>query len=58
MEKGIIKMVIIVMVIAITLLLASEYLAMYSGRSMMKSSIDSIQQQNQTSQDSGTGTSK
>lgn len=57
MDKGIIKMVIIVMAIAITLLLGGECLAMYSGSNMVKSSVDSIeQQQNQTSQDSEAST--
>lgn len=57
MDKGIIKMVMIVMAIAITLLLVGECLAMYSGSNMVKSSVDSIeQQQNQTSQDSEAGT--
>lgn len=52
MDKGIIKMVMIVMAIAITLLLVGECLAMYSGSNMVKSSVNSIeQQQNQTSQD-------
>jgi len=37
MDKGIIKMVIIVMVIAITLLLGSMCLAMFSGGQMMRS---------------------
>ena len=57
MDKGIIKMVMIVMAIAITLLLVGECLAMYSGSNMVKSSVDSIEkQQNQTSQDSEAGT--
>ena len=53
MEKGIIKMVIIVMVIAITLLLGSMCLAMFSGRQMMKS----VGTSEQTNQDNGTGAS-
>jgi len=53
MEKGIIKMVIIVMVISITLLLVGECLAMYSGGLFMKS----VSTSDQTNQDNGTGVS-
>lgn len=50
MDKGIIKMVIIVMVIEITLLLGSMCLAMFFGGQMMKS----VSTSEQTNQDSGT----
>ena len=53
MDKGIIKMVIKVMIIAILLLSVSLYLAMHYGRLMMKSASTS----SQTSQDDGTGMS-
>ena len=43
MDKGIIKMVIIVMTIAITLLLGSMCLSMYFGRHMIQSQVDSVQ---------------
>lgn len=53
MDKGIIKMVIKVMIIAILLLSVSLYLAMHYGQLMMKSASTS----SQTSQDDGTGIS-
>ena len=53
MDKGIIKMVIKVMIIAILLLSVSLYLAMRYGGLMMKSASTS----SQTSQDDGTGIS-
>lgn len=53
MDKSIIKMVIIVMVIAITLLLGSMCLAMFSGGQMMKF----VGTSEETNQDNGTGVS-
>jgi sensor domain CHASE-containing protein len=54
MDKGIIKMVIKVMIIAIMLLAGSLYLAMHYGRLMIQSSVSTS---DQTDQDNGTGTS-
>lgn len=53
MDKGIIKMVIIVTIIAITLLVGSLCIAMRYGGLMMRS----MNTSNQTNQDSGTGMS-
>ncbi|EHI99715.1 hypothetical protein CDLVIII_3135 [Clostridium sp. DL-VIII] len=53
MDKGIIKMVIIVTIIAITLLVGSLCIAMRYGGLMMRS----MNTSNQTNQDGGTGMS-
>jgi hypothetical protein len=53
MDKGILKMVAIVTIIAITLLIGSICIAMRYGGIMMKS----VSISDQTSQDNGTGTS-
>jgi hypothetical protein len=53
MEKGILKMVAIVTIIAVTLLIGSLCVAMRYGGLMMKS----IGTSEQSSQDNGTGTS-
>jgi len=57
MDKGIIKMVIKVIIIAIILLAGSLYLAMHYGRLMIQSSVSTLDQTDQTDQNNGTGTS-
>lgn len=53
MDKGILKMVLVVTIIAITLLVGSLCLAMRYGGMMLKS----MNTSDQTSQDTGTGVS-